>query len=174
MCEIVLLLADANILLDLAHLQRLSLLECIVQSLGWRIAVPYRVVREVAAEISADTLVGYGVELLPLSMQMEFALAEELALRRLSSEALSETDVELLLRGHTQDVVIWSGDQCLKRCAENCGVRVMQFFEPLVELYRAEVFARDFVLGLARRLVQDNPWGFPKDLVQRLERLLKR
>lgn len=172
MSKLTLLLADANILLDLIHLGREECLSLIVQKLGYTILIPSRIQNEVKNEISSAQLVELGVTLLPVDLEVELMLAAEHTCRTFSSEALSDSDVQLLIEAKRKLGILWTGDRCLRKSAKAYEVQTMYFFEPLLELAACHHLKRKTLLEMAKMLQSENDWGYPKDLVDQLAQKL--
>ena len=160
----VLLLADANILIDLAQAGGLELIGELARHQIAEVYVPRAIYDEVASEVSETEIVELGITIL--------AVSQELTMRALAypDARLSPSDRVLLLTAVENGYCVWTND---KRLRANCrlkDVAVYWEFEALRELVTHGHLAKEALVSLARKVADNNP--FMKGVADDIEHAL--
>ena len=151
-----LLLTDANIFIDLAHVQALRLLPAVAKAYGCRLATTREVLNELAPEdIGAFTMDALGIDIIDASADCAATLAALTIGPGLSSR-LSETDVMLLAVAHAHGYGLWTNDALLCATAAKLDIRVVRLFAPLIVLTQKALFPADELLRMAETIAAQN------------------
>lgn len=151
-----LLLTDANIFIDLAHVQALRLLPAVAKAYGCRLATTREVLNELAPEdIGAFTMDALGIELIDASQDSAATLAG-LTIKSGLSPRLSETDVVLLAIAHAHGYALWTNDALLCATAAKLNIRAVRLFVPLVALTQKALLPADELLRVAEAIAAQN------------------
>ena len=158
------LLADANVLIDLLNAGALGLVGALVRHDLADVYLPRIVYDEVSAVISESQIADLGIIILPV----EIRLMERVA--RYHDTRLSVPDRSLLLMAKDKGYTVWSND---KRLRENCnvnGVRALWEFEVLRRLVERDFMSASDLIVVAMRVEETNP--YLSGITERLRRLL--
>ena len=147
-----LLLADANILIDLAQAGGLGLIGELSRHRIAEVYVPRTIYDEVATEVSETEIADLGITIL--------AVSRELTARALAypDARLSPSDRELLLMAVENGYGVWTNDKRLRANCERNGVAVYWEFEALLNLVSLGHLAKDALVALARKVADNNPY----------------
>lgn len=158
------LLADANVLIDLLNADALSLVGDLVRNDIATVYLPRIVYDEVTTVISESQIADLGITILPV----EIALMERVA--QYHDTRLSYPDRSLLLMAKDNGYTVWSND---KRLRENCGangIRVLWEFEVLRRLVERDFMSAADLVAVAARVEETNP--YLSGITERLRGLL--
>lgn len=158
------LLADANVLIDLLNANALGLVGDLIRHDIATIHLPRIVYDEVSSVISESQIADLGITILPV----EIALMERVA--KYQDTRLSYPDHSLLLLAKDKDYAVWSND---KRLRENCdenGIRTLWEFEVLRGLVERDFMSAADLVAVAARVEETNPYlsGITERLRERL------
>ena len=146
------LLADANVLIDLLNADALGLVGELVRHDIVAVYLPRIVYDEVSAVISEDRIAELGVTILPV----EISLMERVA--QYHDKRLSAPDSSLLLIAKDKGYTVWSNDRRLREnCGEN-GVRAVWEFEALRWLVDRDFMSAADLVAVAVRVEESNPY----------------
>ena len=146
------LLADANVLIDLLNANALGLVGDLVRHDLATVYLPRIVYDEVSAVITESQIANLGITILPV----EIALMERVV--RYRDTRLSFPDRSLLLLAKDKSYTVWSND---RRLRENCvanGVRVLWEFEVLRRLVERDFMSAADLVAVAARVEEINPY----------------
>ena len=146
------LLADANVLIDLLSANALGLVGDLIRHDLAAVYLPRIVYDEVSAVITESQIADLGITILPV----EIALMERVA--KYHDKRLSYPDRSLLLMAKDNGYTVWSND---KRLRENCdanGVRVLWEFEVLRRLVERDFMSAADLVAVAARVEETNPY----------------
>lgn len=158
------LLADANVLIDLLNANALGLVGDLIRHDIATIHLPRIVYDEVSSVISESQIADLGITILPV----EIALMERVA--KYQDTRLSYPDRSLLLLAKDNGYAVWSND---KRLRENCGengIRALWEFEVLRGLVERDFMSAADLVAVAERVEKTNP--YLSGITERLRRLL--
>lgn len=158
------LLADANVLIDLLNANALGLVGDLIRHDIATIHLPRIVYDEVSSVISESQIADLGITILPV----EIALMERVA--KYQDTRLSYPDRSLLLLAKDNGYAVWSND---KRLRENCdenGIRTLWEFEVLRGLVERDFMSAADLVAVAARVEETNPYlsGITERLRERL------
>lgn len=146
------LLADANVLIDLLNAGALGLVGELIRHDIATIHLPRIVYDEVSAVITESQIADLGITILPV----EIALMEKVA--RYHDKRLSYPDRSLLLLAKDKGYTVWSNDRRLREnCAAN-GVRALWEFEVLRWLVERDFISAADLVAVAERVEETNPY----------------
>ncbi len=146
------LLADANVLIDLLNANALGLVGDLIRHDLATVYLPRIVYDEVTTVISESQIADLGITILPV----EIALMERVA--HYHDTRLSYPDRSLLLMAKDNGYTVWSND---KRLRENCGangIRVLWEFEALRRLVERDFMSATDLVSVAARVEESNPY----------------
>ena len=146
------LLADANVLIDLLSANALGLVGDLIRHDLAAVYLPRIVYDEVSTVITESQIADLGITILPV----EIALMERVT--RYHDTRLSIPDRSLLLMAMDKGYVVWSND---RRLRENCGangVRVLWEFEALLRLVERDFMSAADLVAVAARVEETNPY----------------
>jgi rRNA-processing protein FCF1 len=146
------LLADANVLIDMLNADALGLVGDLIRHDLATVHLPRIVYDEVSTVISESQIADLGIIILPV----EIALMERVT--RYHDTRLSIPDRSLLLMAMDKGYVVWSND---RRLRENCGansVRTMWEFEVLRRLVERDFMSAADLVAVAARVEETNPY----------------
>ena len=146
------LLADANVLIDLLNANALGLVGELIRHDIATVHLPRIVYDEVSTVISESQIADLGITILPV----EITLMERVA--KYHDTRLSYPDRSLLLFAKDRGYTVWSND---KRLRENCdenGVRVLWEFEVLRWLVERDFISATDLVAVAERVEETNPY----------------
>ncbi len=146
------LLADANVLIDLLSANALGLVGDLIRHDLVAVYLPRIVYDEVSTVITESQIADLGITILPV----EIALMERVA--RYHDTRLSYPDRSLLLLAKDRGYAVWSND---KRLRENCdenGVRTLWEFEVLRWLVERDFMSAADLVAVAARVEEANPY----------------
>ena len=146
------LLADANVLIDLLHANALGLVGDLIRHDIATVYLPRIVYDEISTVISESQIAELGITILPV----EIALMERVA--QYHDTRLSYPDRSLLLLAKDRGYAVWSND---KRLRENCnenGVRALWEFEVLRGLVERDFMSAADLVAVAERVEDTNPY----------------
>ena len=146
------LLADANVLIDLLHANALGLVGDLIRYDLAAVHLPRIVYDEVSAVITENQIADLGITILPV----EIALMARVAAYH--DTRLSYPDRSLLLMAKDNGYTVWSND---KRLRENCGengVQVLWGFEVLCRLVERDFMSAADLVAVAARVEETNPY----------------
>lgn len=158
------LLADANVLIDLLNANALGLVGDLIRHDIATVHLPRIVYDEVSSVISESQIADLGITILPV----EIALMERVA--KYQDTRLSYPDRSLLLLAKDNGYAVWSND---KRLRENCdenGIRALWEFEVLRGLVERDFMSAADLIAVAERVEKTNP--YLSGITERLRRLL--
>ena len=158
------LLADANVLIDLLHANALGLVGDLIRHDIATVYLPRIVYDEISTVISESQIAELGITILPV----EIALMERVA--QYHDTRLSYPDRSLLLLAKDRGYAVWSND---KRLRENCnenGVRALWEFEVLRGLVERDFMSAADLVAVAERVEDTNP--YLSGITERLRNLL--
>ena len=158
------LLADANVLIDLLSAGALGLVGELIRHDIATVHLPRIVYDEVSSVISESQISELGITILPV----EIALMERVFQYR--DTRLSYPDRSLLLLAKDKGYAVWSND---KRLRENCdenGVRALWEFEVLRWLVERDFISAADLVSVAERVEETNP--YLAGITERLRSLL--
>lgn len=158
------LLADANVLIDLLNANALGLVGDLIRHDIATIHLPRIVYDEVSSVISESQIADLGITILPV----EIALMERVA--KYQDTRLSYPDRSLLLLAKDNGYAVWSND---KRLRENCdenGIHALWRFEVLRGLVERDFMSAADLIAVAERVEKTNP--YLSGITERLRRLL--
>jgi len=158
------LLADANVLIDLLHANALGLVGDLIRHDIATVYLPRIVYDEISTVISESQIAELGITILPV----EIALMERVA--QYHDTRLSYPDRSLLLLAKDRGYAVWSND---KRLRENCnenGVRALWEFEVLRGLVERDFMSAADLVAVAERVEDTNP--YLSGITERLRGLL--
>ena len=156
-----LLLADANIFIDLAQAGGLKLVGDLIRLGIADIYVPRTIYDEISSEVSESDIVNLGITILPAT--------EALARRVLAypDRRLSRPDRTLLLMAEDNGFGIWSNDRRLRANCEEKNIPVYWEFQLLRELVVHGAIEKATLIQLARTVENIN--AFMKGVAETLE-----
>ena len=146
------LLADANVLIDLLSANALGLVGDLIRHDLAAVYLPRIVYDEVSTVITESQIADLGITILPV----EIALMERVA--QYHDTRLSYPDRSLLLLAKDRGYAVWSND---KRLRENCdenGVRTLWEFEVLRWLVERDFMSAADLVAVAERVEATNPY----------------
>jgi len=146
------LLADANVLIDLLSANALGLVGDLIRHDLAAVYLPRIVYDEVSTVITESQIADLGITILPV----EIALMERVA--QYHDTRLSYPDRSLLLLAKDRGYAVWSND---KRLRENCdenGVRTLWEFEVLRWLVERDFMSAADLVAVAARVEEANPY----------------
>ena len=146
------LLADANVLIDLLSANALGLVGDLIRHDLAAVYLPRIIYDEVSTVITESQIADLGITILPV----EIALMERVA--RYHDTRLSYPDRSLILLAKDRGYAVWSND---KRLRENCGangVRVLWEFEALRWLVERDFMSAADLVAVAARVEETNPY----------------
>lgn len=158
------LLADANVLIDLLSANALGLVGDLIRHDLAAVYLPRIVYDEVSAVITESQIADLGITILPV----EIALMERVF--QYHDTRLSYPDRSLLLLAKDKGYAVWSND---KRLRENCdenGVRALWEFEVLRWLVERDFISAADLVSVAERVEETNP--YLAGITERLRSLL--
>lgn len=158
------LLADANVLIDLLNANALGLVGDLIRHDIATVHLPRIVYDEVSSVISESQIADLGITILPV----EIALMERVT--KYQDTRLSYPDRSLLLLAKDNGYAVWSND---KRLRENCdenGIRALWEFEVLRGLVERDFMSAADLIAVAERVEKTNP--YLSGITERLRRLL--
>lgn len=158
------LLADANVLIDLLHADALSLVGDLVRNDIATVYLPRIVYDEVSTVISESQIADLGITILPV----EIALMERVA--QYHDTRLSYPDRSLLLMAKDRDYAVWSNDRRLRENCDENGVRALWEFEVLRWLVERDFMSAADLVAVAERVEETNP--YLSGITERLRGLL--
>lgn len=159
-----LLLADANILIDLAKADSLGLIGDLIRHALAEVYIPRTIYDEVAFEVSETQIAELGITIL--------SVAKELTARALAypDVCLSPPDRVLLLMASENGYGAWTNDKKLRANCRLMNVSVYQEFEILRELVTNGYLAKEALVAIARKVDESNP--YEKGVADDLEKTL--
>lgn len=161
------LLADANILIDLVDADALCLIGELVRTGLAAVYVPRIIYDEVAEMITELQVAALGIVILPV----ERALVARAA--AYPDKSLSAPDRTLIVTAQERGYSVWTNDRRLRQNCSAQGVATLWEFEALLPLVERDYFSADELLAIARRVEEANP--FLTGIASRLgERLMKK
>ena len=158
------LLADANVLIDLLNANALGLVGDLIRHDIATVHLPRIVYDEVSTVISESQIADLGITILPV----EIALMKRVA--QYHDTRLSYPDRSLLLLAKDKGYAVWSND---KRLRENCnenGVRTLWEFEMLRVLVERDFMSAADLVDVADLVEKTNP--YLSGITERLRGLL--
>ncbi len=158
------LLADANVLIDLLNANALGLVGDLIRHDIATVYLPRIVYDEISTVISESQIAELGITILPV----EIALMERVA--QYHDTRLSYPDRSLILLAKDRGYAVWSND---KRLRENCnenGVRALWEFEVLRGLVERDFMSAADLVAVAERVEDTNP--YLSGITERLRGLL--
>lgn len=159
------LLADANVLIDLLNAGALGLVGDLIRHDIATIYLPRIVYDEVSSVIPESQIADLGITILPV----EIALMERVA--KYHDARLSYPDRSLLLLAKDRGYAVWSNDKRLREnCSEN-GVRALWEFEVLRWLVERDFISATNLVAIAERVEETNP--YLAGITERLRSLLR-
>jgi len=159
-----LLLADANILIDLAQAGGLGLIGDLVRFGLAEIFVPRAVYDEVSREVTETQVADLGITILSVTEELtEQALAYP-------DDRLSPQDRVLLLMAVENGYGAWTNDKKLRANCKLRNVPIYWEFEILRELVVSGHLGKNALVALARKVDEFNPYqkGVADDLEKNL------
>ena len=156
-----LLLADANIFIDLVQAGGLGLIGDIVRFGIASIYVLRTIYDEISSEVSEVDIASLGITILPVT--------EGMARRVIvyPDKRLSRPDRTLLLMAEDNGFGIWSNDRRLRANCEEKSIPVYWEFQLLRELVTRGFMEKSTLVGLARSVANINE--FVKGVAETLE-----
>ena len=145
-----LLLADANIFIDLVQVGGLGLIGDIVRFGIASIYVPRTIYDEISTEVSEADVANLGITILPAT--------EDLARRVIAypDKRLSRPDRTLLLMAEDNGFGVWSNDRRLRANCQEKNIPVYWEFQLLRELVTGGFVEKSTLIGLARSVANIN------------------
>lgn len=146
------LLADANVLIDLHSANALELIGDLIRHDLATVYLPRIVYDEVNSVITESQIADLGITILPV----EIALMARVAAYH--DTRLSYPDRSLLLMAKDKGYTVWSNDRRLRaNCGAN-GVRVLWEFEVLRRLVDRDFISAADLIAVAARVEETNPY----------------
>ena len=145
-----LLLADANILIDLAQAGALALIGDLVRFGIAEIFVPRTIYDEVSSEISEAQVAELGITILPVTESLSRRVLEY------PDKHLSRPDRSLLLLAVDNGYGVWSNDKRLRSNCMDKGVSVYWEFQLLSELVTTGHLAKATLIDIACKVETSN------------------
>lgn len=158
------LLADANVLIDLLNADALGLVGELVRHDIATVYLPRVVYDEVSTMISENRIADLGVTILPV----EISLMERVA--QYHDKRLSVPDRSLLLLAKDKGYTVWSNDRRLRENCGESGVRAVWEFEALRWLVERDFMSAADLVAVAERVEESNP--YLSGITEKLRRLL--
>ena len=158
------LLADANVLIDLFHAGALGLVGELIRHDIATVHLPRIVYDEVSTVISESQIADLGITILPV----EIALMERVAQYR--DMRLSYPDRSLLLLAKDRGYAVWSNARRLRENCDENGVRALWEFEVLRWLVERDFISAADLVAVAERVEESNP--YLSGIAERLRTLL--
>ena len=146
------LLADANILIDLANASALGLIRDIVRHDIASVYLPRSVYDEVSTVITENQIADMGITILPV----EIALMARVV--RYPDRRLSVADKSLLLMAKDAGYTVWTNDSHLRAKCKDENVMVAWEFEILRLLVERDYLAAADLINVAKRVEDSNPY----------------
>ena len=160
-----LLLADANIIIDLVQVGGLGLIGDLIRFGIAEIFMPRTVYDEVAKEVSESQIAELGITILPVQASVAIRVLEY------PDQKLSRPDRTLLLLAVDNGYGVWSNDKRLRANCADKGVDVYWEFQLLSELVTTGHLAKATLIDFARKVEEVNAFqkkGFADDLANKL------
>lgn len=146
------LLADANVLIDLLKAEALHLVGDLVRYELAEVYLPRIVYDEVSEIISETQIAEMGVVILPVEREMmEKVVAYH-------DRRLSAADRTLLLVAKERSYAVWSNDRRLRKNCEELSVRAYWEFEALKLLVEHDYMSASDLISVAIRVEEANPF----------------
>lgn len=155
-----LILADANILIDLCQVGALDVIGALSRRGIAEILIPRTVYDEVSSLVPETRIAELGITILPVTKE------QTIRVLAYQDRRLSAPDRALLLMAEAEGYGVWTND---RRLRENCkvrGVDVWWEFQLLKRLVAVGALGMEALLDIARRVENVNP--FMKGISQRL------
>lgn len=159
--SIKLLLADANILIDLFLADALGLIGELSHYGIAKIFIPRVIYDEVSTQISESCIVELGITILPVTVELSQRVLDY------PDQRLSVPDRSLLLMAEAESFGVWTNDRRLRANCINRGVEVWWEFQLLKELVVVGGLDRDALFAVAKRIEELNP--FMRGLKEKLQ-----
>lgn len=166
------LIVDANILIDLAHANALSLLVDVASNRGGALLVTQAVVDEIAPREGIDEtlLQTLGVKVIDASSDTDVAFAR-LAVSGQVSSQLSDTDTQLLAVALARHYDLWTNDQSLLCAACAFRLTALRLFAPLITLVHEGKLSAEELRTIASAIRARNRY-ITQDVIDRLHRAI--
>lgn len=163
----ILLLTDANIVIDLAHAGALGLILKLAQSGIGEVLMP-RIVFDEANELTESNVADYGIRLLPVGLDL-LDRAQNSGEKRLSVQ----DQIIMMIADHDdRPYTVWTNDRLLRTSCGKRGISVAWCFEVLVKLVEAKAITGQELMSVAKAIEKTNP--YQKGICVRLQNLLSR
>lgn len=146
------LLADANVLIDLLNADALGLVGDLIRHDLATVHLPRIVYDEVSTVISESQIADLGIIILPV----EIALMERVT--RYHDTRLSIPDRSLLLIAKDNGYTVWSNDRRLRENCDANGIRVLWEFEALRRLVERDFMSATDLAAVAERVEATTPY----------------
>ncbi len=156
-----LLLADANILIDLFLADALGLISELSRYGIAKIFIPRIIYDEVSTQISENSIMEFGITILPVTVELSQRVLDY------PDQRLSIPDRSLLLMAESESFGVWTNDRRLRENCRKCGIEVWWEFQLLKELVVVGGLDRDALFAVAKRIEELNP--FMRGLEARLQ-----
>ena len=156
-----LLLADANILIDLFLADALGLIGELSRYGIAQIFIPRMIYDEVSTQISEGCIAELGITVLPVTAKLSQRVLDY------PDRRLSMPDRSLLLMAEEESFGVWTNDRRLRENCRKHGIEVWWEFQLLKELVGVGGLDRDALLAVAKRIEELNP--FMKGLEEKLQ-----
>lgn len=166
-----LLLADANILIDLIHTERLAVLSLLRNALGIEVYVADCAAQELSQERLAAPLESFGVTI--VRTENDFALLTQVERFKETAQGLSEQDVTQLLLAQREQWTLWTNDRRLAREAERQKVETCRLLGPLFHAVECGALPKADMLEMVEAIREDNFWMTDELLKEIQEKLRK-
>ena len=146
------LLADANVLIDLLGAGALGLVGELIRHDLAAVYLPRIVYDEVSTVISESQIADLGITILPVEIALMSRVAEY------HEKRLSYPDRSLLLLAKERGYAVWSNDRRLHNNCDANGVRALWEFEVLRWLVECDFISAADLVAVAERVEATNPY----------------
>lgn len=166
------LIVDANILIDLAHANALSLLASVASNRGGTLLVTQAVVNEIAPRerIDETLLQTLGVKVIDVSSDADVSFAR-LAVSGKVPTQLSDTDTQLLAVALARHYDLWTNDQPLRRAAQAFGLTTYRLFAPMITLVQDGLLPAEELRTIASLIRERNRY-ITQDVIDQLHQAI--
>ena len=145
------LIADANILIDLAQAGELDAIRTLIHRQLVEIVMPRCVFDEISSEVTETDIHELGITLAPTTIEIYSKTAQ------MTERGLSRQDKTILLTAEEKGYAVWTNDKALGKSCAARGIEVFREFAILKLLLVHGFISRDALLEIARRVEEINP-----------------
>ena len=145
------LIADANILIDLAQAGELGAIRLLINQKLVEIVIPRCVFDEFSGEVTETDIHELGITLAPTTIEIYIKTAQ------MDERGLSRQDKTILLTAEERGYTVWTNDRALGKSCAARGIEVYREFAILKLLLEHGFISKDALLDIARRVEEINP-----------------